>query len=731
MLLGLYSVTLFISATLLFVVQPMFARMILPLLGGSPAVWNTTQVFYQAALLAGYGYAHLARRLAPRRQIGLHVLLLLLPLLVLPIRVPTDSLPPIASNPAPWLLLLLTVAVGLPFFVVAASSPLLQRWFAGTGHRAAGDPYFLYAASNLGSLLALLAYPVIIERSLRLAEQSHWWTGGYLLLAALIVGCGVMVWRALQSTPAPWESPPVAAPAGEVTFKQRARWVLLAFVPASLMLSVTTYISTDIAAIPLLWVIPLALYLLTFVLVFARKPLLPHALMVELFPIAMLPLVVLLASQVTQTTLRSIPIHLLAFFVVAMVCHGELARERPGPRHLTEFYLWLSVGGVLGGGFNALLAPLLFKNVMEYSLTVALGCLLLPNRAPAEQESPRARRLDWALPLGLFFLVAGLVVGLPDREWLPYRLVLGVTFGLPALICFTFARRPVRFGLGVGAIMLAGVLFNGSAGRVLYAERTFFGIHRVLLDDSGNYHVLTHGSTVHGMQSVDPARRQEALTYYTPSGPIGQVFAIFNGALADREIAVVGLGSGSVACHRQPGQRWTFYEIDPSVERIARDLRYFTYLRDCLPDAEVVLGDARFSLASARSGQYSLILLDAYSSDAMPVHLITREALQLYVDKLAPGGLLAFNISNRYFDLKPVLSNLAEDAGLAYRSRDDLDVTEAERQQGKIGSQWVVLARSPDDLGRLLDDPRWLPPRPRADIPVWTDDFNSMLSALY
>ncbi len=377
MLLIVYATTIFLTASLLFVVQPMFARMVLPLLGGSPAVWNTCLVFYQAALLAGYLYSHATTSwLGVRRQAALHVGLVLLPLLLLPIGIPSGWTPPAAASPIPWLLALLAVAVGLPFFVVSTTSPLLQKWFAGTGHPSAGDPYFLYAASNLGSMLGLLGYPVLLEPRLRLAEQSRLWSGGYLLLLVFTLACAVLLWR----SPVPALADPSRERLTGLAARRRLRWVLLALVPSSLMLSVTTFISADVEAIPLLWVIPLAIYLLTFVLVFARRPLVPHALVVRVLPIALLALVVVLVKRANQPLLLIMGLHLGAFFVAAMVCHGELARDRPPPAHLTEFYLWLSVGGVLGGVFNALVAPLVFDSVAEYPLTVVLACLLGSHR---------------------------------------------------------------------------------------------------------------------------------------------------------------------------------------------------------------------------------------------------------------------------------------------------------------------------------------------------------------
>lgn len=728
-----YALTIGVSATLLFLVQPMFARMILPLLGGTPSVWNTAMLFYQAMLLLGYIYAHVTSRwLGLRRQAILHIILLLVPLVVLPITLPVGWTPPVTSNPIPWLLLLLFVAVGLPFFVISATSPLLQKWFAASGHPSAADPYFLYAASNLGSMLALISYPAIVEPTLRLNEQSRLWALGYGLLVVLIAVCAVLVWRSIPWTVAPVRQERVGPELrnSPLTRSRRLRWIVLSLVPSGLMLNVTTYLSTDIAAIPLLWVVPLALYLLTFILVFSGKPILPHRLMVRAMPIVLLPLLITIMARATQPIALLIPLHLLAFFVVAMVCHGELAKDRPSTQYLTEFYLWMSFGGVLGGIFNALLAPLIFTTVLEYPLTLVLACLIMPSNQTS-RSSRRQRLLDMLLPFGVFILAMGLVMGVQNNRAIPEKLGIGLMFGLPVLLCFPFSRRPLRFGLGIAGVLLASMLYLGWQGQVLYARRSFFGLNRVSLGSNGHYHLLIHGGTVHGIQSLDEARRREPLSYYYRTGPLGQLFTEREreSDWARQSIGVVGLGTGSVACYVQPGQSITFYEIDPVVEAIARNPHYFSFLHDCAPDVKVVLGDARLTLAGAPAQQYRLLILDAYSSDAIPVHLITREALRLYVDRLAPGGVLAFHISNLHLDLEPVLGNLARDAGLVALYQSDTHITVEEKDLGKSGSQWLLMARDPADFGALAGDERWRPARNAPQAAVWTDDFSSILSA--
>ncbi len=394
-----FAATMFLSAFLLFSVEPMVAKMVLPLLGGTPAVWNTCLVFFQAILLAGYLYAHLsAKFLRPRQQVILHLCVLLLAIAVLPVHIPAGWVPPVQQNPAPWLLTLLGISVGLPFFVLSAGTPILQKWFSNSGHHQGSDPYFLYVASNAGSLFGLLSYPLVLEPTLRLATQSRAWSWLYALLFLMACGCGVITWRAARlgtsSEPAPQET----SPAENISSKSRLRWIVLAFVPASLTLGITTALTTDIPAIPLFWVLPLAVYLLSFIFVFARKPLISHAWLIRRLPFLILGAMFPVVSRSTLPILVWIPLDLLTLFGVAMVCHGELARSRPSTRHLTEFYLWISVGGVLGGIFNALLAPLIFSSVIEFPLVLVLAALLRPP-IDVKQSTPRARRLDFLLPV--------------------------------------------------------------------------------------------------------------------------------------------------------------------------------------------------------------------------------------------------------------------------------------------------------------------------------------------
>ncbi|MBI5774952.1 MAG: fused MFS/spermidine synthase [Verrucomicrobia bacterium] len=741
----LFAATLFTSATLLFWVQPLVAKLLLPWLGGSPSVWNTCMVFFQALLLAGYAWAHWAgRALGPRGQAALQITLLALAGLALPFAVSEDALQslPRDSSPVPWLLGNLALMAGLPFFVLSTLAPLLQKWFAGTAHPAAREPYFLYAASNVGSFVALLSYPVLVEPHWPLLEQSRLWRLGYFVLVGLCALCAVVCWRtsvsSLSSNKTEDEDEKDARtaegriqspPSSPVTWPQRARWIFYALVPSSLMLGVTTYLTTDIAAVPLLWVIPLALYLLTFVLVFARKNFLPLPLVARALPIAALTLVFVMLADVKQPPGLLVGLHLALLFIAALVSHGCLAAARPDAAHLTDFYLCMSLGGALGGLFNALAAPLLFDAVVEYPLAILLACLVRP--APEDaQNSPRARLLDFILPAGLGVLTAALAVIVPRFILEPYQLCMALIFGLPLLVGFLWVRRPLRFALALGAVMLGGNAYTLIHGRTLHTERNFFGTLRVARDPDGLFRRLYHGTTVHGLQFLDPARQGEPLAYYHRRGPLGNVFELSAARLAAQNLGVIGLGGGAMACYAQPGQRWDFYEIDPAVVRIARDTNYFTYLHRSPPGAvNIILGDARMRLREAPDGRYALFVVDAFSSDVIPMHLLTREAVQLYFSKLKPGGFLAMNISSRNLELAEVVGGIAKSLGLFGLNWFD-DVTETSGpNHGKYASHWVVLARDPAHLGELLRDGRWRPLPTSAAAKVWTDDFSDILSA--
>ena len=796
----LFAITLFWSAALLFWVEPMVGKLVLPQLGGAPAVWNTCMVFFQAMLLAGYAAAHwLTGRCQPRAQLGVHLGLLLAALATLPIKLNESTAAPWQHWPTAWLLVQLLLNVGPAFFVLALTTPLLQRWFAASSQAGARDPYFLYAASNLGSFTALLGYPLFIELNWPLREQAWLWMAAFIAMPLLVLACGAKNTRAgdLQSPPQPRTAPP----SGDCKSPARARlhWAVCAAVPSSLLLGVTTYITTDVASMPLLWVLPLALYLLTFVFVFARRQFFSARLLSRALPIGALALAYQMCAGLSEPAWLVMGLHLVVFFIAAMVCHARLAADRPEPEHLTEFYLWMSLGGVLGGLFNTLLAPVLFNSVVEYPLALVAACWLRlePERraslgttdvaaqSRAMLGAPSASSIqhpasDLVWPAALAMLTAALAALLPPMKLVPNQIQSVVIFGLPLLLCFLLVDGPRRFALGLGAVFLGGAFFTGGFGKTLHVERNFFGVTRVTLSPNGDARQIVHGRTIHGRQFLDAARSAEPLTFYHRDGPLGDVFKVFgagrtNAAAAPslrpsppmgargkavlaeprasgltaggavlpqqptdggfkppaRSVGVIGLGAGSMAAYAKPGERWTFYDIDPSVLRIAQNTNFFTYLaRSAASETRLVEGDARLRLREATDGSFDLLVLDAFSSDAIPVHLITREAVELYLRKLAPDGMLAFHISNRYLDLEPVLANLAQELRLVALGCDDMSLTEAEFATGREQAHWVVMARDAEALAGSQRRIRWSPLEDNPRVGVWTDDFSSPLRVI-
>jgi spermidine synthase len=733
----LFGAAILVSSWLLFLVQPMFAKMVLPRLGGTPAVWNTCVVFFQATLLVGYLYSHLTTRwLGVRRQAMMHLGVLLLPIVALPIGVTAGS-PPTTGTPLWWLLDVLTMSVGLPFFVVSTTSPLLQRWFSAMPHHAARDPYFLYSSSNFASLLALVSYPAIIEPTLRLAEQSRVWTFAYVLFVALVGACAISL-RAWARPDSYADAEPHAGAAeadaepratAMVTesaalapnWRVRLQWLAFSFVPSSLMLGVTTHISTDIAAVPLMWVVPLALYLATFMIVFAKRPFLSMRWLARVLPF--LAMATLVSTMIGSNPWYLIPLHLVTFFIAAAVCHFRLAAMRPDAQHLTEFYLWMSLGGVLGGLFNTLAAPLLFTGILEYPLALVAACALRPSPA-FRRGSLESLQLLVGLPMMVLgicavFWAVGLFGALPLPAILSFLMIIWA-LGL------AFSNRPAPIGMVLAAgVILVALIPDGGERHILFAARSFFGVHRVVED--GTFHKLLHGGTVHGLQRRDEmsAGVCEPNSYYHRTGPLGQMFDALGPRV--RQIGVIGLGSGGTVCYGQPGQQWTFFEIDPTVERIARDRRLFTHLATTKANVEVQLGDGRLLLAKAAPASFDLLILDAFSSDSIPLHLVTREAIDLAFSRLRSDGVLAFHISNRYLSLAPVLGAIARAEGLDARVNFD-KASEAEQEIGKQTSTWFVMTRTRPALGPLAADTRWHA-APDTAAAAWTDDFSNILSA--
>jgi hypothetical protein len=831
-MLPVYTITIFLSAALLFLVQPMIAKMVLPMLGGSPSVWITAMVFFQAILLAGYAYAHaLCRWMGPRSAAIAHGVVVVLPIALLPIALPAWTTTGAAGESAGqagtmgsqslWLLLVLLVAVGGPFFVLSSTGPILQRWFSQTDHVHAKDPYFLYAASNVGSLLALLAYPVLLEPMSRLSEQRLGWSIGYGAFAIAMWVCAAVLIKRKTHGAEPGEKPSKKPSektnanterADEqpepIALRQRLFWVLLAFVPSSLMLGVTNTITTDIASVPLLWIVPLALYLLTFVLAFARRQFVPMASLSRLLPILAVALVVVVLRQARTPAGPILGLHLAFFFFAALVCHTRLAGLRPSAARLTEFFLFVSIGGVLGGVFNALVAPFVFNTVAEYPIVIVLACLLRPairgkessgepvssRKASGLSATRRGRILDLALPVAL--LVAMLAMefilnpGQSGRSAGANAAILIATVGLPALAVFLLSSVPLRFAGAVAASLIVAQVTSDLGGERLHIRRTFFGVYRVsrdpiprpiptitgLASPLGDVLItFSHGTTQHGQQS--PAMPHLPLGYYHPDGPIGHVFTALNASAVNTRdknnvapsepdrpgpVALIGLGAGALAAYGQQDQPFDVYEIDQAVVDIARNTDWFTYLSDSKAALSYTIGDGRIKIASAPDNHYSLIVLDAFSSDAIPVHLLTKEAFAVYLSKLQPDGLIAVHITNRHLDLKPVVAAAARDLGLAGLDWFDVPADPAltQRLTGRTISHWIVLARTSDTLmpiyrpsggrdggGRTAGGATggmagsitssmagsiagWEPLTVEPNARAWTDDFSNIIGAL-
>ena len=780
---ALFTCTIFAGAVLLFWIQPLFTKMALPLLGGSPLVWNTAMVFFQAMLLAGYAYAHgLSRWLGARAQLLVHAVVLGAAALALPIGIGAGWQPEAGTPPAAWLMALLFASLGAPFFALAATAPLLQRWFSLGGHPHARDPYFLYAASNAGSVAVLLAFPFLLEPLLATGSQSVAWAFGFAVFALAIVACGATNWRAGSAAahragggirPAAIDSAgpastgraetTAAAPGGRVAWRQRGVWLAYSAVPSALLLGVTGHISTDIASAPLLWVGPLALYLLSFVNAFARRPLVPHWLTVRLMAFS----IVLLGALFLWREPAGIflPLHLGAFFCVALACHAELARRRPAAAALTEFYLFLSLGGLAGGVCVALVAPLVFDSVLEYPLFLALAAALLPRRRlhdGGDEGASPGRRLDDALDepaqpregeavpgtrsgrrqrgrgvdigrgdVAVAAVIAAGVLGvapLLDAFDLPFpRYAYAGMLGVLAVFALSRQLRPAAFALSIAALLVGSVRPPWSDDTV-WAGRSFFGVYRVTESDEPARRSLVHGTTNHGGQWMPDGDAVKPSTYYTASSPAVEVLERMRARGSGLRVGVVGLGTGAYAYYRRAGERWRYFEIDPLIAWLATESGYFEMMTRRDPAVPVVLGDARLSLEREPDGGLDLMVLDAFASDSIPTHLLTREAVALYMGKVRPDGIVLFHISNRLLDLEPVLAGAVGELGTAARTGRQADIDESANPTASP-SEWVAMARDEATLDALGLGNSW----ESLDLSrqrLWRDDFSNLVGII-
>lgn len=719
----LFAVTILTGSFLLFLVQPLVARLALPRLGGAPNVWNSAMLVYQALLLGGYAYAHVLSRLAVGRQAMIHIALLVAAAFTLPITLPALD-PPAAGSEALWVPYLFLLTIGPVFFVVSAQAPLMQQWFAA--HPKAGDPYPLYAASNLGSFAGLLAYPLLVEPLLPLGDQSRYWATGYAVLVALVAIAGLA--RRTAPAPATLAASDVAASEEAPGWRKILLWLGLSAVPSGLMLSTTTHLTTDIFAMPLLWVIPLGLYLLSFSIAFAANRGLARA-----FTLAA-PVVLAGAGALTmlgssRPSMLAVAASLILLFVAAVTLHARLYEERPEPARLTQFYLVMSAGGVLGGLFTALIAPLVFDWTWEHPLLILAAAALLPLGAWSGvlgRAFPKPQTFRMAVVILLFLVFVGALqirtLAASDGDWnvLIAVLLVGLVGGASVLA----AKRWAYVGACAALIAALGAMTQAQTSLSGNRSRSYFGIYTVR-DSSDGIRQLIHGTTLHGVQRLDAGGANAATTYYGAEAGVGLALSSAERLFGkDARIGVVGLGVGTLACYRQPGQTWTFFEIDPEVLAYS-ERGQFTFMKNCAPEAPTVIGDARLKLEGLPADSFDILVVDAFSSDAIPLHLLTQEAQGTYFRTLAKDGLLLIHISNRFIDLEPVLSALAREGGLASAIRFD-DKPEG---PGLTASTWVALSRDPAQLKALTEGGKWRSlGKPAAD--VWRDDYASILPHL-
>lgn len=728
LLLATFCAAILVSAALLFAVQPMFTKMVLPRLGGAAAVWSVAMVFFQATLLAGYAYAHLLTRFAPGPgSILIHLAVLLIACLALPLHLAGGWSQPPSRGEAFWLLGLFAASIGLPFFALAANGPLMQAWFVRTDHPSARDPYFLFAASNAGSFLALISYPIVVEPFLPLGEQTWLWTVGFYVLILLIAACGVLLLRSPNVSPAavPARSEQTAAP----TLHDRLAFVGLAAVPSGLLLAVTLHVSTDAAAVPLFWVVPLAIYLLTFVIAFQSRPVVPHWLVVKSFPFVIVALAILMIISPFSTIVGLVSVHLSAFFVIALLCHGELARRRPAPQFLTGFYMWLSAGGVIGGIAVGLIAPQVFNWVAEYPLLIALSVLCMPGLALPVRGS--GQYLLFAALVAAAALLTKLMssgVRLDDNV---ITLLIGALFGLTV---YFWRAAPAFAAIVAFTLVLGHYQYNDAVNN--FVVRNFFGVLAAAETTDGRFRILWHGGIGQGAQRIRDRDgkpvigRPEMISEFHAGAGIAQTFDAVRARVGGPiSYAVIGLGTGSLTCQARPEDSAIYYELDPDVIRIARDPKLFNFVSECRPDIPIVQGDARLTIANAPEAAYDLIFVDAFIGAAIPIHLLTKEAIALYLRKLKPNGIVALHVSNYHLELGTVVAGIAHANGAIARLYEGGDVKEDANEQ-----KWVpivaAVARRDEDFGVLANSKYWpvLPPDPAQR--VWTDDYSNVLGAL-
>jgi hypothetical protein len=659
---SLYGATIFLSAFLLFLIQPVFAKLILPWYGGSSAVWTTCLVFFQTALLGGYLYAHLlTRRAGARMQPWVHCALLAAALLLLPV-MPGERWKPTGSGDPAWqILAMLTTVLGLPYFLLSATNPLLQKWLARDG----SQPYRLFALSNVGALLALAAYPLWIEPSITTRAQDVSWSIGFAAFALL---CGVAAFLSKPALDVRIET--------QTAVEERhgkLPWLLLSAVGSMMLVSTTNQLTQNVAAVPFLWILPLAVYLLSFIICFESPRWYQRGIFLRLLAIALGSLAYALYDvQVSVAIVVAIPLFTIGLFIVCMFCHGELSRLMPGTSQLTTYYLMIALGGALGAILAGLVAPHVFTGIHEFPVSL--------------------------------LLVAALALWVNWREGMTVRLL-----WLTVAIAMTVALIAEVHSYRKGAVVMT---------------RSFYGSLRVVesVEGGAETRTLFHGIVKHGAQYLDAAKRSEPTMYFGPESGAGLVLRFC--CEGPKNVGIIGLGAGTLAAYGQPGDMFQFYEINPQVIELAKS--YFTFLSDSKAAVSIVTGDARLSLERDSGPLYDAFLADAFSGDAIPVHLLTTEAFDLYVRHLKPSGILAVHVSNQYLDLKPVVAQLASAHGLTARfvhtPKDDAHLY--------AQADWILMTRDPGFFARPEIARAAKTIEPRQGLRLWTDDYNNLLQVL-
>lgn len=724
----IFTTTVFLSAYLLFVVQPMIGKVMLPALGGTPMVWNTTMLFFQILLLGGYLYAHILSKIpATKWQFALHTLVLLAAgLMTLPM--PTSITPPDdMGNPLWWQITMMMGAIGLPFLFLSATAPLLQKWFSHTSHPDASNPYFLYASSNVGSVLALLLYPIVVEQLFPLADQSRLWQTGFFILLALITSSAIAAFKSISDQKTENDPPKDNEEAARVGARTILTWMFLAFVPSSLMIGYTSYITTDIGSLPLFWVIPLTLYILSFVIAFAKNPIISLKTSSITFVIVTSLIVALMSCTFFLKLELGVALGLW-FFITAIMCHQELSSRKPDTRHLTLFFLVMSCGGALGGIFNAILAPLLFNKAHEFSIVVALSLLCWNFGSPFSfKDDPKKAKSIGLTAFGA--ILAGIALYIQQFVFNSNLVLALPLIGLIAIavLISLMDKRPYYIALAT-LFMLATPLIPWSlSSNLVDISRNYYGT--LTAADNNGLRTLAHGTTLHGAQPLDPKYKTIPLTYYNEKTAIGETFRLAQKSKTALNIAGLGLGTGSISCLLRPEDQLTFFEIDPDIIRIATNPAIFSYLHDCHPETTIIEGDARLKMKNQPDKSYDLILVDVFSSDNVPMHLITEESAKLYLSKLKENGILVFHLSSRYFRLQPEVKAIAQAIGVPSLSKESKAGEITGTDYFYDGTLVSVITENRDYIEHLKKN-GWAEDTKKSNVHPWTDSYANPLRAL-